>query len=166
MEQYDWSRFVTRIAVNATREELYKAWATRKGIEYWFLRMADYRSADGVMRGEDEYVSAGDTYSWRWHGWPDEMEEHGTILSCNGKDQFRFTFGKAGICSVSLYEERGQMMMELIQTEIPVDDQGKHNFHLGCKTGWTFYLTNMKSLFEGGIDLRNRDEGLKNVVNS
>jgi hypothetical protein len=63
-------------------------------------------------------------------------------------------------------EERGHMIVELVQTEIPTDDRGKHYWHLGCKTGWTFYLANLKSLFEGGVDLRNRDEGLKNVVNS
>ena len=166
MSEYDWSRFVTRIAVNTTKENLYRAWATRKGIEYWFLRFSEYRNAEGGLRSEEELVSAGDTYTWRWYGWPDETEERGTILSCNGIDHIKFTFGDAGMCSVTIREERSQLIVELIQTEIPTDDRGKHYWHLGCKTGWTFYLTNLKSLFEGGVDLRNRDEVLKNVVNS
>jgi hypothetical protein len=37
---------------------------------------------------------------------------------------------------------------------------------VGCQLGWTFYLTNMKSIAEGGIDLRNRDIDFKNVVNA
>jgi uncharacterized protein YndB with AHSA1/START domain len=166
MESYDWSSFIARIPVNASMDTLYRAWSTRSGIEHWFLRMSEYKSKDGIIRGYSEHVTPGDTYTWRWHGWPDEVEEHGIILDCNGKDFFKFTFGDAGICSVTIKEEPGQLMVELVQTEIPDDDKGKHYWHLGCKTGWTFYLTNMKSLFEGGLDLRNKNVNLKNVVNS
>ena len=166
MSDFNWSEFITRIPVSADNKSLYDAWATRRGIEHWFLRMSEYRSPDGTLRGDDERVQSGDTYAWRWHGWPDEVEEHGTILNCNGKDYFQFTFGDAGICSVTIKNENGNTIVELVQTEIPTDEKGKHYWHLGCKTGWTFYLANLKSLFEGGIDLRNKDEQLKNVVNS
>lgn len=166
MENADWTTFITRIPVNGSAEALYKAWATQAGIEHWFLRLSEYRAPDGTRRAADELVQPGDTYLWRWHGWPDEVEEKGKILECNGRDFFKFTFGEAGICTVSIKEEKGQRMVELVQTDIPDDDHGRQYWHVGCKTGWTFYLTNMKSLFEGGIDLRNRDAELKNVVNS
>jgi hypothetical protein len=32
--------------------------------------------------------------------------------------------------------------------------------------GWVFYLANLKSFPEGGIDLRNKNEKLKSVINS
>jgi len=166
MSSFDWSQFVVRIPVRAKTEDLYKAWATRKGIEYWFLRMSDYRHPDGSECLDDEMVTKGVTYAWRWHGWPDDVEELGTILDCNGKDFFKFSFGKAGICAVSIKNEAGQAIVELTQTEIPSDDHGRQYWHVGCKTGWTFYFANMKSLFEGGLDLRNKDEQLKNVVNA
>ena len=166
MDQYDWSTFTTRIAVNATEEDLYAAWATRKGIEYWFVRYSAYFSSNNLLRGDEEFVQPGDTYKWRWYGWPDEVEEYGTILDCNGKNFFKFTFGEAGICSVTIKHENNHRVVELVQSEIPTDERGKHYWHLGCKTGWTFYLANMKSLYEGGIDLRNKDEELKRVVNS
>lgn len=166
MKEYDWSQFVTRIPINASRQELYDAWATRRGIEYWFLRMSAYKSVDGVLRSDDEPVQVGDTYAWRWYGWPDDMEEHGNILACNGKDHFRFSFGEAGNCDVRIKEESGQTMIELTQTDIPTDEHGKQYWHVGCKTGWTFHLTNMKSIFEEGKDLRNKDETLKNVINA
>jgi hypothetical protein len=166
MSDFNWSEFTTRIPVSSDTATLYKAWCTRRGIEHWFLRMSEYRRGDGSLRGPDEKVQAGDTYAWRWHGWPDEVEEHGTVLNCNGKDFFQFTFGDAGICSVTIKPEGDYLMVELVQTDIPTDDKGKHYWHLGCKTGWTFYLANLKSLMEGGIDLRNKDEQLKNVVNS
>ena len=166
MEKYDWSKFTTRIAVNAPEPDLYAAWATRKGIEYWFVRYSPYAGQDGATRTIEEFVQPGDIYTWRWHGWPDEVEEHGKILDCNGKNFFKFTFGEAGICAVTIKEEQGQRIVELVQSEIPTDERAMHYWHLGCKTGWTFYLANMKSLYEGGIDLRNKNVDLKNVVNS
>jgi hypothetical protein len=56
--------------------------------------------------------------------------------------------------------------VELVQENIPDDESGKLTWHVGCKTGWTFYLANMKSLYEGGIDLRNKNENLQQVLNS
>lgn len=166
MSDYNWSEFIVRIPIHAMGQELYDAWATRRGIEYWFLRMSEYKSTDGEIRKDNEHVQQGDTYAWRWHGWPDEVEEHGRIISCNGKDQFKFSFGEAGVCAVTIKEEGDYSMVELLQTEIPSDEHGKQYWHVGCRMGWTFYLANMKSLFEGGIDLRNKDESLKNVINA
>jgi hypothetical protein len=53
-----------------------------------------------------------------------------------------------------------------LQDEIPVNETAMHNWHLGCKTGWTFYLANLKSIYEGGIDLRNKNINLHEVINS
>lgn len=166
MADFDWTKFKVRVPVNAAEEELYRCWSTRSGIEYWFLRLGEYKKPDGSERGKDEQVQRADTYRWRWHGWPDEVEEHGAILDCNGKDFFKFSFGKAGICTVTIKKENDQVLVELVQDQIPDDEQGRHYWHLGCKMGWTFYLANLKSMLEGGIDLRNRDERLQNVINS
>ena len=166
MGNYDWSRFVTRINVKAPVEKLYWCWATRAGMEYWFLRLSEYKKPEGNLRADNETVQKGDSYTWRWHGWSDETTEYGSIIDCNGKDLFKFSFGKAGDCTVTIKEELGQNIVELVQENIPDDEEGRRTWHLGCKTGWTFYLANLKSLLEGGVDLRNRDEGLKNVINS
>jgi len=166
MSTYDWSRFVTRINVNAPIEKLYWCWATREGMEYWFLRLSEYKKPGGNLRDDNEPVQAGDTYTWRWHGWNDETAEYGNILGCSGRDFFKFSFGKAGDCSVTIKNEEGRHIVELVQDSIPTDEQGMHYWHLGCKTGWTFYLANLKSLLEGGIDLRNKDEKLQHVINS
>ena len=165
-ETYTWSSFVTRINVNAPTEKLYALWATRSGMEYWFLRLSEYKNLEGNVRADKELAEKGDTYRWRWHGWSDDVTEEGSILDCNGKDLFKFSFGKAGDCTVKIKKENGYTIVELTQDNIPDDDQEKHYWHVGCKTGWTFYLANLKSLCEGGIDLRNKDEELKNVLNA
>ena len=162
---YTWSSFVTRINVNASVDKLYSMWATRGGIESWFLRMSEYKRVNGILQMNEEAIK-NDTYCWRWYGWSDDVTEEGSILDCNGRDLFKFSFGKAGDCTVKIKKENGYTIVELMQDNIPDDDQGKHYWHVGCKTGWTFYLANLKRLCEGVIDLRNKDEQLKNVLNA
>jgi uncharacterized protein YndB with AHSA1/START domain len=166
MDAFNWGSFTVRIPVNASIEKLYWCWATRAGMEYWFLRLSEYRKQDGSLRNEDEFVQQSDTYNWLWHGWGDDTVELGTILACNGKDFLKFSFGKAGNCAVTIKEEAAQTIVELVQDEIPSDERGMQYYHVGCKTGWTFYFTNLKSLLEGGVDLLNRNADLKNVINS
>ncbi len=166
MSNHEWQRFATRINVKAPVEKLYRCWATREGMEYWFLRMSEYKNPEGKIRLAAEPVQPGDTYTWRWHGWSDDTTEYGRILECNGKDLFKFSFGKAGDCTVRIRTEQGQNIVELLQENIPDTDEGRLVWHVGCKTGWTFYLTNLKSLMEGGIDLRNKDEKLQQVLNA
>jgi uncharacterized protein YndB with AHSA1/START domain len=166
MSTIDWSRFETRIAVNAPAEKIYACWATRSGMESWFLRMSEYKAADGHLHHAYEPAQAGDTYRWRWYGWDDATTEYGQVLEANGKDLFKFTFANGCHCTVTIKEEGNYRIVSLVQDQIATDDAVKYNTHLGCKTGWTFYLTNLKSLLEGGIDLRNRDERLKNIINS
>ena len=163
---YDWSRFSVRININASTEKLYRAWATRSGMEHWFLRLSEYKNPGGAVRGNDELVDKGDSYKWLWHGWPDEMVEYGEVTDCNGKDLFKFSFGKAGNCTVRIYREQNETVVELVQENIPTDEEGKYNWHVGCKTGWTFFLANMKSLYEGGPDLRNKNVKLQQVLNA
>ena len=137
-----------------------------EGMEYWFLRLSEFKNPDGTLRANNESVQKGDTYTWRWHGWNDETTEYGTILDCNGTNSLKFSFGKAGDCLVTIKNEEGENIVELLQDNIPTDEQGMHYWHLGCKTGWTFYLANLKSLMEGGIDLRNKNERIQRVINS
>jgi len=166
MADFNWSRFEVRITVKASPRDLYKAWSTRKGMEQWFLRMSEYKKSDGTLRAPNEDVEPGDTYRWLWHGYPDDTVETGSILDCNGKDQLKFKFGTAGDCIVNIKTEEGENIVELTQENIPTDEAGMKNYHLGCKTGWTFYLANLKSLMEGGIDLRNKNEKIHRVINS
>src|SRR5215510_8331886 len=126
---YDWSRFVVRINVRDSIERLYHAWATRRGMEHWFLRLSEYKKPDDAERSADELVQKGDTYKWLWYGWADDTVEYGRILYCYGKDLFKFSFVKAGYCTVSIYAQDGETIVELMQQNIPPDEQGKHYRH-------------------------------------
>ncbi|MFI5196443.1 MAG: SRPBCC domain-containing protein [Chitinophagales bacterium] len=75
-------------------------------------------------------------------------------------------FTKAGIVTVQLKDMGDATEMILTQTQIPTDEQSRMNFHVGCSTGWTFYFANIKSILEGGLDLRNKSLSYSNVINS
>jgi uncharacterized protein YndB with AHSA1/START domain len=163
---YDWARFVKRININAPVSAVYQAWATRHGLETWFLRQALFTQKNGSIRDAAALVQPTDTYAWLWHGYGDDTVEHGTILEANGTNTLTFTFGQAGTVTVTIKTEQDETIVELAQQNIPADEKAKVYYHLGCSTGWVFYLTNLKSILEGGLDLRNKNVGLKNVVSA
>jgi uncharacterized protein YndB with AHSA1/START domain len=166
MQVYDWSRFVLRVPIKASREKIYKAWTSQQGLESWFLRKAEFTKADGQTRKDTDSVQIADKYEWLWHGWPDDVVERGVILQENGSDLLKFTFGKAGNVTVTVKQEEGEHILELLQDEIPTDEKSQVTYHMGCTKGWLFYMTNLKSILEGGIDLRNRNMQLADVLNS
>jgi uncharacterized protein YndB with AHSA1/START domain len=167
---YDWASFTKRIPIRAGISSVYKMWATSKGMEQWFLRLCVYTGLNNEPILKNTPVQQGNRYTWYWHGWDDATKETGTILETNGYDRLVFTFGPDDAlkmkCIVQMITEENVTVCILHQENIPVDETGKSNYHLGCNTGWTFYLTNLKSILEGGIDLRNKDSKLKNVINS
>ena len=60
----------------------------------------------------------------------------------------------------------GDVIVQLTQSHIPMDDQSKKDIRLGCESGWSFFLVNLKSIYEGGVDLRNKNESLKGMLNN
>ena len=166
MSHYDWSKFSLKVDIRATPISAYNAWVTQANLESWFLRKAIFTTPDGKIRNDVTPVQPGDTYLWKWHGYDDKTQEKGKVLDLNGKDLFKFTF--AGNCEVTVTckLQEGRTIMELIQEKIPTDEISKVRLHLGCNNGWTFYLANLKSIMEGGLDLRNKNANIKNVVTS
>ena len=166
MSQYDWSKFSQRIYISVPMQQVYNAWTTRTNLESWFLRKAEFKTQEGMIRGNDTPIQIGDTYEWLWHGHPDTAVEHGVVTEANGTSRFGFVFGKAGTVTIQLTDHGGITEMLLTQDQIPTDDAGKANFHVGCSTGWAFYEANIKSVLEGGFDLRNKNPAYTNVINS
>jgi len=162
----NWSSFTKKLGVNAPIEKLYWAWSTQEGIESWFLRKAIYTKLNGATRKPEEPIQAGDEYLWHWHGFPDSVNEANKIVSANGKDQLQFYFTGNCLVTVSLESFKGQTIVSITQENIPEDQNPKTNLLVGCGEGWTFYLANLKSILEGGVDLRNKDEELTGVINS
>ena len=94
------------------------------------------------------------------------MNLRGEIIAANGVDRLKFSFHDPMTVSVSIFREGGVSIVELVQENIPLDEDSRKNYFVGCGEGWTFYLANLKSVLEGGLDLRNKDEKIRSVINS
>ena len=163
---YNLKQFTKRITINADKEIIYRSWATQAGLENWFLRLAEFSKPDRSLRNRNEFVQQGDKYKWLWFGYDDSLAEENEILFANGNDQLHFSFSGGCIVKISVKQEDGEMVCELNQT-MPMDDEkAQRYFFIECGKGWTFYLANLKSILEGGLDLRNKNMNIANVVNA
>jgi hypothetical protein len=151
-----WTSFKVAGDYNIDIRSLYEAWATTEGLEKWFLRKADFFTVPGRLREPEEFIMKEDTYEWYWHGYSDDSFEKGQILEANGTDFLKFTFSGGSIVSVSMESRNGITLVELTQGNIPEESDPSKNLFVQCQIGWTFYMANLKSVIEGGIDLRNK----------
>ena len=163
---YNWRRFTKRIPIKASAKAIYEAWTTQQGLESWFLRLAQFTKKDGSIRSKNSHIEAGDKYKWLWFGYDDSTVEEKEILAANGWDQLKFSFSGGCIVAISIKQEDGETLCELVQ-DMPMEDAGEQqHFFIECGKGWGFYMANLKSLLEGGLDLRNKNVNLKEVINA
>jgi uncharacterized protein YndB with AHSA1/START domain len=162
----NWTQFKLRVNINVPVEKAYKAWATQEGLESFFLRSAVFTGENGKTKKSSSFAEAGDTYDWYWWGYPDSVVEKGKVLAANEKDKFSFTFSLGCPVSISIYRESDETIVELIESNLPADEETALKHYVGDSRGWIFYLANLKSVLEGGIDLRNRKLELENVITS
>ena len=153
--------FTKKIYIKASAEKLYWCWATAEGICSWFLRKADYTTAEGDPRPAGQAIKGGDRYHWEWHNW--DGHETGEILEANGRDHLVFSFAGESKVSVDLLPKDDLCLLQLRQYDIPTDDENKLNIHHGCSNGWTFWLANLKAWLEHGILLNETEEDLTKI---
>jgi uncharacterized protein YndB with AHSA1/START domain len=166
MSKGDPTKFIKRISIKANPQMIYDSWATPAGLESWFLRLAEFKKPGYERREISEYIQAGDKYFWLWHGYDDETFESRSVLQANGKDLFQFEFTGDCIVTISILHEAGETICQLTQENIPSNDDITDHLYVLCGEGWTFYMTNLKSILEGGIDLRNKNIELKQMINA
>ena len=164
MKNFNWTQFSRKIAVKSDISRMYAAWTKSSEIEKWFLSNADYFDKDNEIIDKDHHVHKNYTYEWSW--FLCDGIEKGKITNANGIDLIQFTFADNCNVKIKLSEKDNFIIVELIQDQIPTDDDSKVNVRLGCHTGWSFYLVNLKSVYEGGLDLRNKNGNLKGMINS
>lgn len=152
---YAWDRFTRKVMVHAPLAAVYAAWTRPNELEGWFLRSADYRDPQGKPRPKGGSVQVGDIYSWTWYGY-DGPPEEGRVLEANGRDLVRFTF--AGECEVEvrMLPKGSAIEVVLEQSHIPLDEASKVRIHMGCSIGWVTHLQNLRSVLQGGLDLREK----------
>jgi hypothetical protein len=162
-DKFDWSNVQKKVYIETDKQIVSDAWLKVDGLNQWFLREVVYTSKSGKLRTNTFQV--GDSYIWRWYGYADEVNETGELQSLNPFD-FSFSFAGGSNCSVKIEELRTGTLPSLSQSNIPTDEKGKSYYHVGYSNGWSFYLTNLKSVIEGGLDLRNKDESMQGLAHA
>lgn len=163
MKDFIWTEFTRRIEVKSNLKEIYNAWSTSDEIEKWFLSSAKFLRNDEQIPNKKN-VEVGDAYEWNWYLY--DGTEFGKITQANGVDFLQFTFAGDCLVDIKLTMQDDFVIIELTQKNIPTDDQSKQNIRLGCDSGWSFYLVNLKSFYEHGNDLRNKDPKFKRMLNN
>ena len=164
MQDFIWTEFTESVVIHAPVQAVYDAWSNAAAIERWFLSDATNTDSEGKPLDAHEAVRPGCLYTWHWYLY--DGEEKNAWQAANGKDHLRFLF--AGACPVDIRLEawEDQTILRLTQSDIPTDDNSKRSIRLGCQKGWAFFLVNLKSVLEGGVDLRNKDERLQPMLNN
>lgn len=161
MSDLDWSRFTRRVYLKSDLPSVFNKISNRAGIEEWFLSEAKFFEA-GEVKDKKKMLSKGDTYLWSWYG--TDFTSEGEVLDIELNKSIAFTFLGCRV-DIELKEEENEILVELTQSEISTDDESKMNYYVECTRGWTTYLLNLKSILEGGIDLRNKNPNFKRVIN-
>jgi len=164
MENFDWTSFTKRIAVKSSMSEIYNAWTKASELEKWFLKEVNFYNLETEPFDKNTNVVENTHYKWYWFLYDDPMK--GMITKVNGENFIQFTFEGECLVDVNLEQIDEYVVVTLRQHNIPLDDNAKQHVRLGCSNGWTFYLTNLKSIYESGFDLRNKDEKLTQMINN
>ena len=155
---YNWTKFKKQVFINASVEDVFKAWATPNEIIKWFIAKADYQNGDTQKRPATSQIQSGDLYQWEWH---QDLEASGQVHEVTPNKRIVFTFGKKSpeseedvLVTVEVdAEPDGYTKLSLTQENMQDSPYG-HRYHLSCNLGWSFFMTNLKGLLEHGVDLR------------
>lgn len=160
-ENFDFKKFIQRIHINPDTEEAFMMWATSENLEKWYVKSAIYHTPEGNLKARNEPIAMGDEYEWIW---TDGAKLNGIILKADGKN-IEFTFGNDVVVSVRIKQLNGRTLIELEQQHNFADAEMKFNNYMACFPGWEFYLINLKSICDGGIDLRETKPDIDLLVN-
>jgi uncharacterized protein YndB with AHSA1/START domain len=148
---FNWKSFRHAIILDANLEEVFKYVSTAEGICRWFQGEASYRPAGGKDRPQNEIAASGDLFVWKWLA--KDLILRGEVLDCQVNSMFQFTFGKSFEVVIRLDDHQGRTKLTLGHEYRPGVPEDQFQY-LNCCVCWVFFLTNLKSVLEGGKDLR------------
>ncbi|MCA9756468.1 MAG: SRPBCC domain-containing protein [Candidatus Eisenbacteria bacterium] len=155
---YDWSQFEISMYFARPREELFRVWATARGLESFFIQTAEHSSPDGEVRARDEVVHSGDSYRWKY---VHDFRGQGTFTRVDPNERVQFTFGHMTV-DVTFRDVDDGTEVHLHQSGCAIDDPDRAWQHLNCRSCWVYFLTNLRAVLHQGIDLRDHEHPDRN----
>ena len=148
----DWTQFKLHVAIDVQPSRVLESWITSAGMESFFVEMMQITAPDATLREGGEQACAGDHFIWRWDS---GNCISGNYLTVDAGAEAVFTFGESKVrIKVSPY--LNGTLLELHQFDIPDTPQDRMHIHANCRGGWVYFLTVLKTLFEHGVDGRDK----------
>lgn len=150
--EYNLNRFVINIKIKKTVRTVYRSWSTSL-IERWFPEKMQYITFGNTIRPRKSLFETNDRFTWTGSK-ERPFSFSGEILFTNNKDYFRFSFVDDTIVSVLLKAHEDETIVQLVHEGFVQGTEHKLDLQLNWCSNWTFYLANLKSVLEEGVDLR------------
>lgn len=149
-DNYDWTEFELSMYYQRSRSEVFRSWATSRGLESFFIARAEHTSPDGEVRDPDEIVQAGDDYRWSYLH---DFQHSGSYMAVEPDERLTFTFGPMTV-DIGFRDVQAGTEVHLHQTNCAPIDPDRVWQHLNCRGCWIYFMTNLRAVLHSGIDLR------------
>ena len=155
-------RFHHSILLNKAAGEVFALFGLAGGLEKWFQCETIFTATDKAARKPGEMIQKDDSFYWKWLAKDFSIE--GKVINVTPGISAEFTFGSLFNIKMSAAAQNGRTLFTIEQWY--TNGAIKNDFaYINCCTCWIFFLTNLKSVLEHGIDLRettSTDEALVN----
>lgn len=150
-EYFTWKEFTHAILLNASTDEVFDFVGTSNGLCKWFLGDAVFTNDGGKVNG-GLIPEAGDYYHWKWLAKTHEVA--GKVIATDPGHKVKYTFGAAYFVTFTITAEEKGLTRLTLRQQCNEDVEFNEFNYINCCIAWTFFLTNLKSVMEQGIDLR------------
>lgn len=150
MKASDFSKeqFLLKILLRIPVAQTFRLLTSEEGLCSWFLGEVKFFRKEYSLNNNT--LQAGDQYHFKWQK---DFEATGEIISIKENEHFHFTFGQSFKVIFEIKNIDGLSEISLRQTNS--DPQTANEFaFINCCICWSFFLTNLKSVAEFNIDLR------------
>ena len=152
--QYDWTQFDLYHYYPAPLEKVWHAWATPEGLCSFFVETCTGFDTEGNAHTPQSAFVPGGSYKWKWRH---DFAGEGSIFTVEPMSHLAFSFGAAMRVDVHLQDVGSSVRVHLHQSQIPDSEEGHVIGHMNCRSCWIFFMTNLVSVLQNGIDLRHED---------
>jgi len=160
---FNMDSFIHAIILKASADDVFKFIATPSGIVKWFIGKAKYFYKDSHIRLGNEIAQKGDSFLWNWLN--KELELKGIITGSDENKKFSFTFSPFFLVTIELAKIDDNKTRLTLKQEYQESATRNDFSYINCCTCWVFFMTNLKSVIENGIDLREKETADEMMVN-
>ena len=156
---FDWTKFQLKVYVESSPEKIFQSWTTPVGLNSFFTRQAKIFNLEDIERKSTESAQSGDKYEWMVV--PQAGLEGGKFIEIKKNKLIKFTFsGDTTPVTISINELGPKdCKVQLTMENLPDTERGHIDWHLSCRTGWSKFLINLKTVLESELDIRELSPG-------